>query len=541
MVSKRKTKENIDDAKNKFFKAFEKAFHYSKKAWNEAMHFNTKGEEIEVLGRIINLEVAGNTEINPSIKSLYYKFAGMISGEIGVTKQDVVYLQMAMAYFRFVDSNTLAGDSKYQYFFRKGRNLFYLQKLEKKISVELELEFDYYQSVITYLLPAQNLLQICFKEGIVERKLVSQANRNYILLHMSYVAAELNRWIEFHYYLNFIPILERDASFYIMDAFNLEAYYDFTHCSKYSALTTKIIEVCKKCLEFNLPAYNKKPIEEILNKHVDIAKYYGSQLLLHKSFKYNHSKYRRWCLDNNLTLNEHSLYCDCENSKRDNLMLKTSHPHTKKKWLWSFQILIEQLKFDFDKVRLNFYNATQENVSLANSRSVQSKFKDSNLYTSFRSRLLIESFKGTYSILDRIAVAFVSIFDDLTDKPIYFHDLADRLKNKTSIKKNKYVIAIESIAYEINHQSENATLNEYKIWRDAIEHNFFYLIKDNATISEVSDKYSNLNRVSFANIHLFTSRTEHFMQLCKSAILTLCFLLREETCLRYYDHKRNAI
>ena len=142
---------------------------------------------------------------------------------------------------------------------------------------------------------------------------------------------------------------------------------------------------------------------------------------------------------------------------------------------------------------------------------------------------------------DRVAVATLSIFDDVESKPMYFHDFMDYLKNKIDVPNKVYLIALESIAQELYHQNEFATLKEYKQWRDAIEHNYFFLVRDYEKLKEIQTKYSNLENVSFAVQSLFEKRTLHLFQLCRSAIFSLVFLIRDESCERYFKHDRSCL
>jgi len=184
----------------------------------------------------------------------------------------------------------------------------------------------------------------------------------------------------------------------------------------------------------------------------------------------------------------------------------------------------------------DYYHSINVNQSLANSRTVKNNLSDRRIIVDKKSRLMIDSFKSTYSILDRIAVSLISIYEDVENKPLYFHDFIDYVKTKIDIDSNKYLVALESIAAELYHQNENGTLKEYKVWRDAIEHNYFFLIKDEHQIEHVKSKYEYLNRIEFAAIENFENKTLHLLQLCRSAIFTLVFLLREECCQRHFRH-----
>lgn len=365
--------------------------------------------EISILSKILTLEEFGNQANNDIAKSVYFGFAAMISGELGVVLNDPYYLGFAKAYFRLCNPDLLNSRLRYEILFRKGRNHYYTYRLMKAKVMDQNLDFDYYKNVKEILFNSQNLLQFCFTKVIIEKEINDKQLEKFILIHMALLTAELNRWTEFSYYLNLIDEEKRDEGFYLNRALNLEAYLEKTHSTIYKSLVEEIIRNCDSALSFEgISKINKDSTLSIKNLHLGLLKDFEIDDTNEKNKdSFEHTKYRLFCLENGLALNEHSIYCQCSLSRRDNLKIRTRHKHTHKKWLSKFQILIDQLQSDFDLARLSYYNSSQDSLNGLNLGTFEKQSNDKRILIDPRSRLLINSFKQTYSILDRIAVSTI--------------------------------------------------------------------------------------------------------------------------------------
>ena len=306
----------------------------------------------------------------------------------------------------------------------------------------------------------------------------------------------------------------------------LDAFIERTHCEQYPIYFKRLIEYCN--LVINNPdelPYNIEYIkslklkweEYIINNSIDME-------IKTTNKEYKHNKYRKFCLEKQLSLSEHALFCFCKKSKDDNLGIITSHPHTQTKFSEKYEVLVDKLKAEFNVARLDYYHSVAKdiNISLYN-KVVISKTDLSNVKNDTKTTLLIRSFKQAYSILDKIAIGLLNLFE-LTYDRIYFHELNDYLSRNEDFKDNFYSLAIASIANEISHQNEKASFKEYKNWRDGIEHNYFFLI------DKEMQKSHDLKGVSFVKRDLFEEKTLHLLELCRSAIFSFVFLARDISC-----------
>ena len=312
--------------------------------------FSNIDNELYVFERIIALEEKLAKTTDPNLINLYITFLAHIYNELGSFISDFSYLSIAEIYFNRINYEPLLDSLKYETIFRRGRNFLGKYKI-KKNDIRIKSK---YEIIKKYLFPALQYVQNAFREGVVDNKIISPIIRRYILIHMADVTVNLNRWTEFQYYLNFIPDVEKDSAFHILRAVTLDAYAKNTHSSITPELLQEILISCWNSInDQNVNQYNKRQAINILMEYSDLANKYGLSFsidpnlkidfasLNHINPKFVHTKYRKWCLENNLALNEHSLFCTCQLASQDNLKLRTNHKHTHKKWLINFQFLID--------------------------------------------------------------------------------------------------------------------------------------------------------------------------------------------------------
>ena len=95
---------------------------------------------------------------------------------------------------------------------------------------------------------------------------------------------------------------------------------------------------------------------------------------------------------------------------------------------------------------------------------------------------------------------------------------------------------MESISFELYHDNPDAIFQEYKEWRDAIEHNYFFLARSNSDIEELKNMYKSLKRISIVVEEEFRNKALHLLHLCRSSIFSFVFLVRSECCVKYFKH-----
>jgi hypothetical protein len=79
-----------------------------------------------------------------------------------------------------------------------------------------------------------------------------------------------------------------------------------------------------------------------------------------KSEAENHSPFRKFCLNNNLCLSEHSLYCNCVGAGSDNLTIPKSTASIGGDFVPKMELRLNRLKSEFALARLLYYESDQE-------------------------------------------------------------------------------------------------------------------------------------------------------------------------------------
>lgn len=535
-MPKRKTKRKAyisrKNSKKKNLFESQNAYEQGKNLYDLGMRLLNEENENRILEIILKLENKALKSKNALSKSINYYFCGMLTNEVGVRFNDLYYIEMGLGYLNLTNKKHFGHDHLFLLLFRIARSKFYIHNLRKHKEI-----FNYFDSAREFLIPANSLFQKVFREGIIDGKLKSKIIEKWTLEHLAHISAELNRWIEFQYYLNLIPQENRDQSFHVLNSLSLEAFLDFGHIDIYPELLNRIITSGNIAIEkYELSKHNKIEIEKLVQKLSTELSQMENQEDQHKNETNlnEFSKYREWTLKNTLSLNEHSIFCSCILSKHDDLSLETSNRHTQYEWINKFQILIDQLKYDFNQARYFFYCYQNNLNSIAEELKISSN--TDNVLLNQSSRYLINSFKNAYSILDRITVSLFSVYEEIPQKKIQFHQLTSYIKKHIDITRNRYLVSLESLSIELFHQNPNATLEEYKTWRNDIEHNFFYLSRSKTNEIIKIPELNHLKNVTIVNIDNFSSRTEHLLQISRSAIFTLVFLIREECCIRFHRH-----
>lgn len=510
--------------------------------------FSKISNEIEVLEIVIEIEEKLNATTDRHLRPIYLDFLSAIYNELGVNLRVIDYLEMSEAYFLQIDFSVISEQSAFETKFRNGRNSFHKYKIRKSFSKQNSLPFDYYKQMKENLFKAHGIFQESLRDAILNKRINSTIVKGYIARELAHVCIELHRWVEFSYYLEYVPLEQRDYSFFLLKMVGLDSFIKNTHTDIFPSIVSEIVKNGMNALsDITIDDTNRNIVLEMLTEYTlqlrtEITSHNDLPTTLNKWTTSLHNeengvktKYQEWALKNFLILNEHSIYCNCKLAKRDNLKIRTSNNHTHKLWLSKFQLLIEHLKLDFEEARLFYYNSWNKS-KISNSQILKKRTTTSQILISKKTRLLISSFKQTYSILDRVAVAMLSLFKETKDKPMYFHDFIDYIKNKVDIQSKFYLIALESISFELYHGNANAIFRDYVEWRNAIEHNYFFIAKDSSDIDILKSKYSDLKRITIVKESEFKEKTMHLMQLCRSSVFSLVFLIRSECCKRHFKH-----
>lgn len=78
----------------------------------------------------------------------------------------------------------------------------------------------------------------------------------------------------------------------------------------------------------------------------------------------NHSNFRKFCIDNFLTLNEHTVYCKCSASSKDDLQIGGFKLILNGKLIPKLELLLNRIKSEFAFARWNYYRSLKEEVDI---------------------------------------------------------------------------------------------------------------------------------------------------------------------------------
>jgi hypothetical protein len=279
----------------------------------------------------------------------------------------------------------------------------------------------------------------------------------------------------------------------------------------------RIESECRKFL-----SKNKQPIKVLRNHKIQASETYN-----------NLKNYKKFCAVNQLFLNEHSYFCNCKESTKDNLQIRTNHAHTQIEWVIQFQKLIDNLSIDFAIARYNYY------CSLDGTKV--SGF--TNRIENIKNGLLKNSFKTLYSILDQIAHGVFQVmeidfenklkikFPDEKEKPkLYFLNMWDYgLFDEKHFIDNYYLISLYSITKDFD-RSKFSALSEFKNIRNSMEHKIMHIVDESA-----SNAFQNSDFIYKREVLL--EKTKILMMLTKSAIYSFTYLIRRQSIYKAKEFK----
>jgi len=166
------------------------------------------------------------------------------------------------------------------------------------------------------------------------------------------------------------------------------------------------------------------------------------------------SNYRKFCLDNNLSLSEHGLYCSCSGSARDNLTIPTTGGVVGD-FVIPMEMVLNRLKSEFSFARhLYFeYLSSKENCRVLHDLCFSELFNDELLGIDVEK--LRTAFRVCFGILDKIAIAICNLYDLYPPtETVYFQSFwqldRDNRREKFNKHKSPGLLALYSIATDLN-------------------------------------------------------------------------------------------
>lgn len=312
------------------------------------------------------------------------------------------------------------------------------------------------------------------------------------------------------------------------------AYLSLYTNSKVSAsLYAQIYFLYKKTIESNFvpPNILKQSYAGLKNAHDNLTALGQSTEELSKEIDLNqmeyklHSDYRKYCIDNFLTLNEHSLYCNCLLSAKDNLQIGISNVVFKSKLLPRLELLLNRIKSEFAFARWNYYKSLTEDAfdyDVIFSELFENEIIDS------QSETLRASFRICYGILDKIALGICKLYE-IEGGNMYFERFWDDKNRKDVLEKQKniHLNALASIANDLN--SNRGELKHFKQWRNKIEHNLLILQDQKSIIIDPFNVLDDTDFIIAVDINDFRDKTIHLLQITRAAILSFVYCVRLQT------------
>lgn len=242
--------------------------------------------------------------------------------------------------------------------------------------------------------------------------------------------------------------------------------------------------------------------------------------------------YRKWILDKNLGLNEHSLYCKCIDCERDNLTIPTGKGLIGD-YIPSMEYVLNRLKSEFGLARKYYYEYMNDELDEdLEHEACLTDLYDNEILDSKTENLKL-AFRICFGVLDKIGVAIATLFDLKSKSDFFYFHSFWQLEDMQRLKKfeqldNKDLVALYSIACDLNGQKQvNGSLAFYKEWRNKLEHDFLVVFKDQQSIDILeSKKYLKIKPITEKE---FISNFENLMQITRSAIFSFVFAIREKS------------
>lgn len=253
-----------------------------------------------------------------------------------------------------------------------------------------------------------------------------------------------------------------------------------------------------------------------------------------------HDLYWKWCLENKLTLSEHSLYCRCAGARRDDLTIPKQSGPIGGRFVPELELLLNRMKSEFCLARALYYqSAITANEACWDTRSFEGTFTE--LYESeeigLRAEFLRTSFRLCFGVLDKIARGVATLFGLApVSEALYFESFwrpaSERKKGEErrweliNRQENFALVALYSLATDLNNNT-GGEWGHFKEDRNQLEHGIFLLRKNEAA------GLGDINLVDLAGVKTvgtaeFAERTFRMLQFTVSAIFSFAFCVRIE-------------
>ncbi|RAY62991.1 LA2681 family HEPN domain-containing protein, partial [Enterobacter kobei] len=178
-------------------------------------------------------------------------------------------------------------------------------------------------------------------------------------------------------------------------------------------------------------------------------------------------------IDNNLMLSDHSLYCNCYASSKDNISIATTEKGVFGDFIVPMEMVLNRLKAEYSLARKMFFEyKIGSDFFDEDSEACYSELYNGEVLYENVERLRI-AFRSCFGVLDKIAVALCKLFDLKPGRGhIYFHNFwqirDEKRKDKINKINNKGFVGLFFIAIDLN--DKNGELAFFRNWRNDLEH-----------------------------------------------------------------------
>lgn len=242
------------------------------------------------------------------------------------------------------------------------------------------------------------------------------------------------------------------------------------------------------------------------------------------------SQYQKFCIDNNLMLSDHSLYCSCYASSKDNITIATTEKGVFGNFIVPMEMVLNRLKAEYSLARKMFFEyKVGSEFFYEDSEVCYSELYNGEILYENVEKLRV-AFRSCFGVLDKIAVALCKLFDLKPERGhIYFHSFwqirDEKRKDKINEINNKGLFGLFSIAMDLN--DKNGELAFFRDWRNDLEHKLL-VIHEEGMLTDLYNSYDFFDEVKYIEKEEFEQHLLQLMKIVKSAIILFVFTVRIE-------------
>jgi len=281
--------------------------------------------------------------------------------------------------------------------------------------------------------------------------------------------------------------------------------------------------------------YYKDQVELHQNRIDEAVSDTGSEPDLHDKEEtqreYNElSDFRKFCLNNSLSLSEHGLYCACAGSARDNLTIPTM-TGVVGDFVVPMEMVLNRLKSEFSfsrRMYFEYINNERDNELLHES-CFSELFNDELLGLDVEK--LRTAFRLCFGVLDKIGVAICQLFDlyppngNVSFQSFWQLD-RDNRREEFNKHRNPGLLALYSIATDLN-EKKDGEWSFLKKLRNDLEHEFV-VVYNSEEPSDIYSSYEFMKDMVFIKEEEFIEHLRRLLQLTRSAIFSFVFTVRDK-------------